>query len=213
MPVSTFCRQHQSRFSRYLTGLLVALPVATASAQSPPAEPLTASAVSSPGAELVPPFDYVIGADDVLAVVFWKEPDISREVRVRPDGRISLPLLRDVEAAGLTPDQLRRHLEAVASPYFANANATVIVHEINSRRVFVTGEVAHPGAFSLNGPMTVLQALALAGGVNEFSKSAHIDVLRNQRGVLTRLAFNYKDVLKGRQPDVPLKPGDTIVVP
>jgi polysaccharide export outer membrane protein len=212
MPVTSF-RQPHSRFSRYLTGLLVALPIATASAQSGPSEPLTAYAISAPGSEVVPPFDYVIGADDVLAVVFWKEPDVSREVRVRPDGRISLPLLRDVEAAGLTPDQLRRHLEAVASPYFANANATVIVHEINSRKVFVTGEVAHPGAFSLNGPMTGLQALALAGGVNEFSKAAHIDVLRNERGVRTRLAFNYKDVLRGRQPDISLKPGDTIVVP
>ncbi len=145
-------------------------------------EPLTARAVTSPGAELVPPFDYVIGADDVLAVVFWKEPDISGQVRVRPDGRISLPLLRDVQAAGLTPDQLRQHLEAVAKPFFANVNATVIVHEINSRKVFVTGEVAHPGGFALNGPMTVLQALALAGGLSEFSDAEHIDVLRTDAG-------------------------------
>ena len=104
---------------------------------------------------------------------------------MRPDGRISLPLLRDVEAAGLTPDQLRQHLEAIATPFFANVNATVIVHEINSRKVFVTGEVAHPRGFTLNGPMTVLQALALAGGLSEFSEPAHIDVLRNERGVLS----------------------------
>lgn len=212
MSVSSSSRPHHWRLSRRLTGLLVALPLTVTYAQSGPVEPLTARAVASPGAELVPPFDYVIGADDVLAVVFWKEPDISREVRVRPDGRISLPLLRDVQAAGLTPDQLRQHLEAVATPFFANVNAAVIVHEINSRKVFVTGEVAHPGGFTLNGPMTVLQALALAGGLSEFGDTEHIDVLRTERGAASRLAFSYKDVLKGRKPDVALKPGDTIVV-
>src|SRR4029453_2375871 len=201
MPVSSSFRHQQSRLSRRLTGLLIAVPLAVVSAQSGPSEPLTARAVVSPGTELVPPFAYVIGADDVLAVVFWKEPDISGQVRVRPDGRISLPLLRDVQAAGLTPDQLRQHLESAAKPFFANVNATVIVHEINSRKVFVTGEVAHPGGFNLNGPMTVLQAVALAGGLPEFGDAGHIDVLRTEQGVPSRLAFGYKDVLKGRKPD------------
>jgi len=212
MPASSFCRHRRSPFSRGLTAVLVSLPLAVTSAQSGPSEALIAPAVVSSAAEHVPPVDYVIGADDVLAVVFWKEPDISGQVRVRPDGRISLPLLRDVQAAGLTPEQLREHLEAVAKPFLANVNATVIVHEINSRKVFVTGEVAHPGAFNLNGPMTVLQALALAGGLTEFSDTEHIDVLRTEQGVASRVAFSYKDVLKGRKADVPLKPGDTIVV-
>ena len=211
MPVSSVFRHHRS-LSRGLTGVLIALPFAMTSAQSGPSEPLIAHAVVSSGAAHIAPVDYVIGADDVLAVVFWKEPDISGQVRVRPDGRISLPLLRDVQAAGLTPEQLRELMEAVAKPFFANVNATVIVHEINSRRVFVTGEVAHPGSFSLNGPMTVLQAVALAGGLTEFIDAEHVDVLRTEQGIASRFAFSYKDVLKGRKADVPLKPGDTIVV-
>jgi polysaccharide biosynthesis/export protein len=192
------------------TGVSIVLAVMAARAQSLPADRLNARVSVAPAAALAP--DYVIGPDDVLSVVFWKEPDISAQVRVRPDGKISLPLLRDVRASGLTPEQLRQQLEADAKPFFADINATVIVNEVNSRKVFVTGEVGRPGAFPLTGPMTVLQVLALAGGLSEFADQEHVEVFRIDDAGPARFRFNYNDVLKGRRPDVTLMSGDTIVV-
>jgi polysaccharide export outer membrane protein len=188
-----------------LTAIFAALPLTIAIAQ-------TDSAVPTPGA-VVPPADYVIGADDVLSVVFWKEPDISSgHLRVRPDGKISLPLLGEVDAAGLAPGKLRQQLETLAKPFFAEITATVMVNEINSRKVFVTGEVGHPGGFRLNGPMTVLQALALAGGFTEFADKDHVEIISADEGRPARRRFNYKAVVKGKTPDVALEPGDTVVV-
>jgi polysaccharide biosynthesis/export protein len=159
------------------------------------------------------PADYVIGADDLLSIVFWKEPDLSsNRVRVRPDGRISLPLLRDIRAAGCTPEQLREQLETAARSFVADANATVMVVEINSRSFFVTGSVGRPGGFRLNGPMTVLQAIALAGGFSESADKAHVEVISGEAGRSTRLRFNYDRVVKGKSADVSIRPGDTIVV-
>jgi polysaccharide export outer membrane protein len=193
-----------------VTGISVALAAAAGRAQSVAADRLNARASVAPAAALAP--DYVIGPDDVLSVVFWKEPEISAQVRVRPDGKISLPLLRDVRASGLTPEQLRQQLEADAKPFFAETNATVTVNEVNSRKVFVTGEVGRPGAFPLTGPMTILQALALAGGFSDFADQEHIEVFRSDEAAPARFRFNYKDVLNGKRPDVALKSGDTIVV-
>ena len=193
-----------------VTGISVALAAAAGRAQSVAADRLNARASVAPAAALAP--DYVIGPDDVLWVVFWKEPEISAQVRVRPDGKISLPLLRDVRASGLTPEQLRQQLEADAKPFFAETNATVTVNEVNSRKVFVTGEVGRPGAFPLTGPMTILQVLALAGGFSEFADQEHIEVFRSDEAGPARFRFSYKDVLKGKRPDVALKSGDTIVV-
>jgi polysaccharide export outer membrane protein len=160
------------------------------------------------------PGDYVIGQDDLLSILFWREPEMSAQVRVRPDGKVSLPLLREVQASGLTPDQLRRQLETEAGRFVANVNATVMVTEINSRRVFVTGEVGRPGAFPLAGSMSVLQAIALAGGLLEFADAKHIEIVREAGGRTTRLRFNYKAVVQGRNHEQSglLQPGDTVVV-
>lgn len=212
MPFTVLPQRRDLYFVSIVATLVTGLSQGMAFAQSVPSLPTSDRAELSRGAGTVVPPDYVIGEDDVLSVVFWKEPEFSLQVRVRPDGQITLPLLRDVPAAGFTPEQLRQRLEAAAKPFLAEANATVIVTETNSRRVFVTGEVAHPGAFPMNGPMTVLQALALAGGFTEFAHREHIDVFRTVPGQSGRVTFNYKDALRGKGAVVPLKPGDTVVV-
>ena len=160
------------------------------------------------------PPDYVIGSEDLLSVVFWREKEMSTDVVVRPDGKISLPLLKDVQAAGYTPEQLTGELVKAASKYISQPNATVIVKEINSRKVFVVGQVAKPGAFPLTRDMTVLEVIALAGDVLEYAKSKSIVVVRKD-GQGGRFKFNYKDVTKGKnvEQNILLKPGDTIIVP
>jgi len=162
----------------------------------------------------VPP-DFVIGADDVLSIVFWQETAMSSEVVVRPDGKISLPLLKDVQAAGYTPEQLTATLVKAASKYVAQPNATVIVKQIHSRKVFIVGQVAKPGSFPLTGDMTVLQLISLAGDVLEYAKSKDIVVVSKENGSEHRSKFNYKDVLKGKhiEQNILLRPGDTVIVP
>jgi polysaccharide export outer membrane protein len=197
---------------------------ATAGAQGPTA-PAPAPAAAAPAA--VPatppnlpasaalPDGYVIGPDDVLTVVFWRDKEMSAEVVVRPDGRISLPLINDVEAAGLSPDQLRVQLEQAASKYIAEPNAAVVVKMINSRKVYITGNVLKPGTYPLNGDMTVLQLIAVAGGLQEYADSKKIVVMRKEEGKDRHFPFNYKDVIKQKnlQQNISLKPGDTVVVP
>ena len=163
----------------------------------------------------VVPADYVIGPEDVLSIVFWREKDLSADVVVRPDGKISLPLLKDLQAAGLSPDQLTEVLVKAAAKYVSQPNATVMVKEINSRKVFVVGQVAKPGTFPLAGDLTVLQALALAGDVLEYAKATKITVVRVEGGEERRFPFNYKEVVKGKNiaQNIRLKPGDTIIVP
>ncbi len=165
---------------------------------------------------VTPPTDYVIGPEDVLAVLFWREKDLSVEqVVVRPDGMITLPLLNDVQAAGLTPEQLRDALTKAASRFVEDPNATVVVRQINSRKVFVTGQVGRPGAYPLLGPTTVLQALAQAGGLLEYAKANDILVMRQVNGRTQTFKFRYKDVIRGKhlEQNIELKPGDTVVVP
>jgi polysaccharide export outer membrane protein len=159
--------------------------------------------------------NYVIGAQDVLDINVWKEPDVSRVVPVRPDGKISLPLLNDVQAAGLTPDQLAAKVTEDLKKYVTSPQVTVIVTAINSQRVYILGEVTRPGAFPLLPGMTVLQALSSAGGFTQFAKVKSIFVRRLQDGKESKFAFNYKDVINGKRPeeDILLKAGDTIVVP
>ena len=159
--------------------------------------------------------DYKIGPQDILRIDVWKEPDISRVSPVRPDGRISLPLLNDVQAAGLTPTQLASVLTEGLKKYITNPQVTVSVSEINSRRVYVTGEVLKPGAFSLLPNMTVLQALSSSGGFSQFAKIKSIYVLRNEDGKQIKHPFNYKDVVSGKKPElnIQLQPGDVIVIP
>jgi polysaccharide export outer membrane protein len=162
------------------------------------------------------PLDYVIGPEDVLGVLFWRDQDMTGDVTVRPDGMITLPLLGDLLAAGLKPEILRDEIQKKASgKYLEDPNVTVVVRTINSRKVFITGLVATPGPYPLTSPRTVMQLIALAGGLTEFAEGKNITVLRSEQGRTLSLKFNYNDVAKGKNlwQNVQLKPGDTVVVP
>lgn len=158
---------------------------------------------------------YVIGADDVLNISVWKEPQITRTVPVRPDGKISLPLLNDVQAAGLTPMQLSSLITKRLKKYLADPQVTVIVTQINSQRYYIMGEVTRAGAYPLLPNMTILQALSGAGGFSPFAKLSNIYLLRMVNGHQIKFPFNYKAVIKGQKTDedMVLKAGDTIIVP
>jgi polysaccharide export outer membrane protein len=173
------------------------------SSQSSPGQPMSVAGPS-----------YVIGADDVLLVSVWKEPDLTITLPVRPDGNISLPLLNDVPAAGLSPTQLAASISEKLKKYVADPRVTVIVTQINSQKVYVTGEVLHTGAIQLLPNMTVLQALADAG-FTQFANTKGIYVLREENGRQQKIPVNYKRLVKGQAIDqnIILKPGDTIVVP
>lgn len=157
---------------------------------------------------------YVIGADDVLHVSVWKEPELTNTLPVRADGMISMPLLNDVQAAGLTPMQLAASITEKLKKYVSDPRVTVIVTQINSQRIYVTGEVARSGAMNLTPNMTVLQALSSAG-FTQFANTKSIYVLRTEGRQQKRYPVNYKRLIKGEVPEenIRLKPGDTIVVP
>jgi polysaccharide export outer membrane protein len=183
------------------------------------AAPLQAQGPAGPAASAAPadalPDGYVIGPDDVLTVTFWRDKDLSGDVVVRPDGKIALPLLNDIQAAGLTPEQLRDALVTSARRYVEDPTATVIVKQINSRKVFITGMVEKPGSYPLTASMTVIQLIALSGGLREFAKAEDIVVMRSNGGQQVAYPFNYREILKGRRlhQNIDLKPGDTVVVP
>jgi polysaccharide export outer membrane protein len=159
--------------------------------------------------------NYLIGPDDELNVSIWREPDISRSVPVRPDGKISLPLVNDVQAVGLTPMQLGAEITTRLKKFIADPQVTIIVTRINSQRIFILGEVPRAGAYPMLPNMTVLEALSSAGGVTSFAKQTKIHVLRTEEGKQVSFPFNYKEALHGQHPEqnIVLKPGDTIVVP
>ena len=198
---------------------LLAIPLAgqqTTSKKAQPNKPvIPANAdASKPVAATTDP-EYVIGAEDVLNVSVWKEPEVTRTVPVRPDGKISLPLINDIQAAGLTPAQLTGLITEKLNKYFTDPQVTVIVTAINSRRIYILGEVNRSGTYQLLPNMTVLQALSGAGGFSQFANQKGIYVLREENGKQARFPFNYKEVIKGNRPEqnILLKPGDTIVVP
>jgi polysaccharide export outer membrane protein len=182
-----------------------------AKSDSPAEKP--AAPVAAPVAPEIPS-DYVIGADDTLRITVWKEADLNVTLPVRPDGKISMPLLDDVQAAGLTPMQLGASIKERLKKYIADPRVTVVVTAMNSQRIYVLGEVTHTGAMPLLPHMTVLQALSSAG-FTQFANVKAIYLLRTINGQQTKLRFNYKDAIKGRDPqqNIVLKPGDTIVVP
>jgi polysaccharide export outer membrane protein len=157
---------------------------------------------------------YVIGPEDVLHIAVWKEADLTATLPVRPDGKISLPLLDDVQAAGLTPKQLAESVTEKLKKYIAAPHVTVVVTSINSKRIFMVGEVMHPGATSMLPNMTVLQALSSAG-LSQFANTKRIYVLRTENGKQRKLPVNYRQLVKGAQieQNYLLQPGDTIVVP
>lgn len=194
--------------------------VALAQAGQPPAQrprpaaPATPPAVSAVVVPTEPGF--TIGPEDVLGVLFWKDTEMSGDVTVRPDGMITLPLVRDIKAAGLTPIELADRIQAAAREYVTDASVTVVVRQMNSRRAFITGEVARPGAYSLgSSSMTVMQLIAIAGGLTEFAQPKKITIMRVETGKTTTFAFDYKSVASGKTPEqnMVLKPGDTVVVP
>lgn len=181
----------------------------------------TEAAVKAEKAEKAPevplkpdvPSDYTIGADDTLRVTVWKEPDMSVMLPVRPDGKISIPLLDDVQAAGLTPMQLAASIKEKLKKYISDPRVTVVVTAMNSQRIYVLGEVLHTGTMPLLPHMTILQALSSAG-FTQFANLKGIYLLRTENGQQEKQRFNYKEALKGdSQQNIVLKPGDTIVVP
>jgi len=198
-----------------VSGILHAalMPSPAASAQAAPAA--ARPPAGTPASAATPP-DYVIGPNDVLTLVFWRDKDMSGDVSVRPDGKISVPLVNDVQAAGLTPDQLRQQLTTAAAKYLQDPTVTVVVKEINSRKVFITGQVSKPGPYALSGPMTVLQLIAMAGGLLEYANAKNIVIMRtDERGRSVSFLFNYKDVTRRKNvtQNIELKPGDTVIVP
>jgi polysaccharide export outer membrane protein len=159
---------------------------------------------------------FVIGNDDVLAINVWKEPDISRSIPVRSDGKISLPLVGEVQATGQTPLKLEQEIAAKLKNYISEPEVTVIVQQINSQKFNILGQVTRPGSYVITNSATVLDAIAVAGGFRDFAKQKSIYILRqNADGTQTRIPFNYKDVVKGQNPgqNIKLQPRDTIVVP
>jgi polysaccharide export outer membrane protein len=179
-----------------------------------PAQP-TAVGLPKPATGVLPD-SYIIGAEDVLAIYVWKEPDMSKTVPVRPDGMISLPLVGEIKAAGYTPVQLQNLLAESMKKLISDPQVTVIVEKVSSLSFNIVGEVNHPGYFPLTRRMTVLDAIALAGGFRDFAKTKKVYVLRTTaNGTQERLPFNYKDVIAGKNPqqNIELQPRDTIVVP
>ena len=190
--------------------LALILTVSAAAASSEP------SKAKSSVPALPAPEEYLIGPDDILAVSVWREPEISRNVVVRPDGRISLPLVGDLRASGHTPAELQNEIKDHLLNYLSNPEVTVIVQEARSQKFNILGEVEHPGSYPLSRSMTVLDAIAVAGGLRDFAKSGKIYVLRIMTdGSRARLQFNYKEVIKGQglSQNVELQPRDTVVVP
>lgn len=196
-----------------LAMFVVALPAPLAAQATPTPQ----SVITNPGSSapaLTLPKDYVIGVEDVLNVVFWNAKELSAEVLVRPDGKISLPILNDVPAAGMTPEQLAESIAKIGTKFVRDSGATVIVKAVHSRKVYVVGEVAKPGPFQLGNEMNVIQAIGEAGGFLETAKKGDVVIVRNENGKERRYKFNYNDVVRGKnvEQNIRLLPGDTILV-
>jgi len=189
---------------------------AGSTAAQPPAAP---PAAVRPNPGVIVPGDYVVGPDDVLTIVFWREKNLSGEVIVRPDGKITLPLINDIPAAGLTPEELRLRISEAAARFVENDSVTVSVKEINSRKVFITGMVNKPGPYPLLGPTSVVQLIAMAGGLLEYADSENISVVRpserRPHGEPMSYRVNYKEIVRraNLRQNIELKPGDTVMVP
>ncbi len=210
-------RSERTKLAAAFLGLLMTLSADAQQAASP-ASDNQAPPAAQPQAPPAQKADdqYIIGPADVLAINVWKETEISRSVPVRSDGRISLPLIGDVQASGRTPRQLQDDISKKLASFISEPDVTVIVQETHSQKINVLGQVGHPGTFLLTDSTTVLDAIALAGGFKDFAKQKQIYVLRqNSDGTQARLPFNYKDVVKGKnvEQNVKLQARDTVVVP
>ena len=196
-------------------GLCVAPPASAQEAQArnaaaAPAESSTAAPIVRDARTV----EYVIGPEDVLDIFVWKNQELSRLVPVRPDGKISLPLVNDIQAAGLTPSQLRDQVTAKLNEYVTQPEVTVMVREVHSVKVAVIGSVKMPGRYEIKTPATVLEMIAMAQGFSEFADRGGIVVLRQNGATTQRIPFNYRKVADGSdQENFLVKPGDIIVVP
>ena len=190
-------------------------PATTQPAGSPLATPPAVPPAVMKPAGLEIPRSYVIGPEDVLGIVYWRDKEMSTDATVRPDGRIALPLINEVQAAGLTPDELQKKITEESKKFMEDASITVVVRAINSLKVYVTGQVGKPGTYPLTSAMTVIQLIALAGGLNEYANSKNIMIMRRDGDKQVSLKFNYREVAAGKklQQNIELKPGDTVVVP
>jgi polysaccharide export outer membrane protein len=161
------------------------------------------------------PSDFRVGPGDVLRIDVWKEQEVSTEVVVRPDGVVSLPLTKDIKVDGMTPLEIEKLVTEKLSKFLAAPDVTVVVKQINSKKIYMVGQVHKVGSIPLLAPMTVAQALSEAGGPTEYANTKQIVVIREQGGKAQRFRFNYKDFLKGQETgqNIPLIPGDTVVVP
>jgi polysaccharide biosynthesis/export protein len=178
--------------------------------------PAASVAADPPAANIPVSENYVIGDDDILGINVWKEPELTASVPVRSDGKISLPLIGEVQASGKTPAQLKDEITAQLRTYLAAPAVTVIVLQMNSQKFNILGRVMKPGSYPLSSTTTALDAIAVGGGFQDFAKEKKIYILRkNANGHIVRIAFNYKDVIRGKHPEenIQLKPNDTIVVP
>lgn len=205
-----------SNFALLATARAICLSACFATAAWAQATPSRTQPAPTPVAPAVTvPANYVIGPEDVLGIVFWRETEISGDVTVRPDGRITLPLIGEIQAEGQRPEALRDQIQTAAGKYMADANVSVVVRQVNSRKIFITGKVTNPGTFPLVGPRNVMQLIALAGGLTEYADAKNITIMRNENGQLRSFKFNYKDVAKGKklEQNITLQPGDTVVVP
>ena len=193
---------------------LAAISSASAQVPSPRGAVPEARAAALANSNALTAAEYQIGPEDVLDISVWKNPELSRTVPVRPDGKVSLPLLNDFQAAGLTPSDLREHLVARLSDFVPTPEVSVIVREVHSRKVAVVGAVKTAGRYELKSPMTVLEAIALAQGFTDFAARDRIVVLRQSGGTTTRIPFNYRKIADGvEQENFFVRPGDIVVVP
>lgn len=190
-------------------------PTRTTSTGSAPAPKKSGhSTPASPDSQRAPaPEGYKIGVDDSLFISVWKEPDLSSQVTVRPDGVITLPLINDVPVVGLTPKELQNLLTEKLKQFVNEPQVTVVVRDIRSRKVFLVGQVGKQGSIPLSGNMTMMELIASAGGLGPFAKSESIYILRTRDGHQTKIPFHYKKTLQGKSSDIVLEPGDMIVVP
>jgi polysaccharide export outer membrane protein len=216
-------RLKQLRFGGVAVGLLLLIPVPAAAQTEqskpgtqapPPTQQAAVAKAAVPGPAVTTEPGFTIGPEDVLGIMVWREQEMSGDVTVRPDGMITLPLVRDIKAAGNTPDQLADAIQTALREYITDASVTVVVRQMNSRKVFITGEVAKPGAYPLTSTMTVMQLIAVSGGLTEWADTGGISVIRVEAGNSRTLPFDYKNVARGRKPEqnVVLRPGDTVVV-
>ena len=161
------------------------------------------------------PPTYVIQPNDILEIFVWKEPELSRKVLVRPDGRISFPLVQDLQASGATPVELKQRIETRLKEYISAPNVTVIVDTIQHYKIYVIGRVQKPGSFTAEKPISALQALTLAGGFQDYAKESDITIIRSNGNEHVVFQFDYKEVIKGKKPNenILLEPGDVVVVP